>query len=159
MAWFDDWQRLFKTIYRGSLPVIAISILHSCIFSYNPLIFTDACSYISTFVLQDDQLLEDSKTLGDCGFTNQTARPQAPATVGLAFRINGMSSLLLTVSTKKIDSALSQDWCNCMQICFPEETNVSLSPLPSRRDVRTAAHRGLLQPPGTSWCDEASGLW
>ncbi|KAG7459918.1 hypothetical protein MATL_G00215670 [Megalops atlanticus] len=37
---------------------------------------------------KDDQLLEDSKTLGDCGFTNQTARPQAPATVGLAFRIN-----------------------------------------------------------------------
>lgn len=34
-------------------------------------------------------LLEDSKTLGDCGFTNQTARPQAPATVGLAFRISG----------------------------------------------------------------------
>ncbi len=44
----------------------------------------------STFIPQDDQLLEDSKTLGDCGFTNQTARPQAPATVGLAFRINGM---------------------------------------------------------------------
>lgn len=40
------------------------------------------------FVSQDDQLLEDSKTLGDCGFTNQTARPQAPATIGLAFRIN-----------------------------------------------------------------------
>lgn len=37
---------------------------------------------------KDDQVLEDSKTLGDCGFTNQTARPQAPATVGLAFRIN-----------------------------------------------------------------------
>uniref|UniRef100_A0A3B5PNZ3 Elongin-B n=2 Tax=Xiphophorus TaxID=8082 RepID=A0A3B5PNZ3_XIPMA len=37
---------------------------------------------------KDDQLLEDSKTLGDCGFTNQTARPQAPATVGLAFRVN-----------------------------------------------------------------------
>lgn len=36
-------------------------------------------------------LLEDSKTLGDCGFTNQTARPQAPATVGLAFRISGKS--------------------------------------------------------------------
>uniref|UniRef100_A0A674MVW6 Elongin-B n=1 Tax=Takifugu rubripes TaxID=31033 RepID=A0A674MVW6_TAKRU len=32
---------------------------------------------------KDDQILEDSKTLGDCGFTNQTARPQAPATVGL----------------------------------------------------------------------------
>ncbi|XP_077595470.1 elongin-B-like [Stigmatopora nigra] len=36
---------------------------------------------------KDDQLLEDSKTLGDSGFTNQTARPQAPATIGLAVRI------------------------------------------------------------------------
>ncbi|XP_010838776.1 PREDICTED: transcription elongation factor B polypeptide 2 [Bison bison bison] len=35
---------------------------------------------------QDDQLLDDGKTLGECGFTSQTARPQAPATVGLAFR-------------------------------------------------------------------------
>ncbi|XP_012680083.1 elongin-B [Clupea harengus] len=37
---------------------------------------------------KDDVLLDDSKTLGDCGFTNQTARPQAPGTVGLAFRAN-----------------------------------------------------------------------
>ncbi|XP_051522962.1 elongin-B-like [Xyrauchen texanus] len=37
---------------------------------------------------KDDQALDDSKTLGDCGFTNQTARPQAPGTVGLAFKIN-----------------------------------------------------------------------
>lgn len=44
--------------------------------------------------LQDDMLLEDSKTLGDCGFTNQTARPQAPATVGLAFRISGQFTSL-----------------------------------------------------------------
>lgn len=36
---------------------------------------------------KDDMLLDDSKTLGDCGFTNQTARPQAPATIGLAFRL------------------------------------------------------------------------
>ncbi|NXV55397.1 ELOB protein, partial [Molothrus ater] len=43
------------------------------------------------FPPQDDQLLEDSKTLGDCGFTSQTARPQAPATVGLALR-NGEES-------------------------------------------------------------------
>ncbi|XP_038672171.1 LOW QUALITY PROTEIN: elongin-B [Scyliorhinus canicula] len=35
---------------------------------------------------KDDQLLGDDKTLGDCGFTSQTARPQAPATVGLAFK-------------------------------------------------------------------------
>ena len=34
----------------------------------------------------DNQLLDDGKTLGECGFTSQTARPQAPATVGLAFR-------------------------------------------------------------------------
>ncbi|XP_054381418.1 elongin-B-like [Pongo abelii] len=35
---------------------------------------------------KDYQLLDDGKTLGECGFTSQTARPQAPATVGLAFR-------------------------------------------------------------------------
>ncbi|XP_055470980.1 elongin-B-like [Psammomys obesus] len=35
---------------------------------------------------KDDQLLDDGKTLGECGFTSQTARAQAPATVGLAFR-------------------------------------------------------------------------
>lgn len=39
------------------------------------------------------------------------------------------------------------------------ETKVCLSPLPSRWDVRTAAHRGLLQPPRTPRCDEASRLW
>uniref|UniRef100_A0A8C2NKF2 Elongin-B n=1 Tax=Capra hircus TaxID=9925 RepID=A0A8C2NKF2_CAPHI len=33
---------------------------------------------------KDKQLLdEDGKTLGECGFTSQTARPQAPATVVL----------------------------------------------------------------------------
>nr|XP_042121137.1 elongin-B-like [Peromyscus maniculatus bairdii] len=37
-------------------------------------------------IYKDDQLLDDRKTLGECGFTSQTARPQAPATVGLAFR-------------------------------------------------------------------------
>ncbi|XP_063140931.1 elongin-B-like [Rattus norvegicus] len=34
---------------------------------------------------KDDQLLNDGKTLGECGFTSQTARPQPPASVGLAF--------------------------------------------------------------------------
>lgn len=34
-------------------------------------------------------MLSDTQTLGNCGFTNQTARPQAPATVGLAFRTSG----------------------------------------------------------------------
>ncbi|XP_059998499.1 elongin-B-like [Lagenorhynchus albirostris] len=35
---------------------------------------------------KDDQLQDHGKTLGECGFTSQRARPQAPATVGLAFR-------------------------------------------------------------------------
>ncbi|XP_059755591.1 elongin-B-like [Balaenoptera ricei] len=35
---------------------------------------------------KDDQLLDHGKTLGECGFTSQTARPQVPATVGLDFR-------------------------------------------------------------------------
>nr|XP_042125500.1 elongin-B-like [Peromyscus maniculatus bairdii] len=34
---------------------------------------------------KDDQLLDDRKTLGECGFTSQTARIQVTATVGLAF--------------------------------------------------------------------------
>ncbi|XP_063126027.1 elongin-B isoform X2 [Rattus norvegicus] len=42
---------------------------------------------------KDDQLLDDGKTLGECGFTSQTARPQAPATVGLAFRAGKMANL------------------------------------------------------------------
>uniref|UniRef100_A0A286XEY6 Ubiquitin-like domain-containing protein n=1 Tax=Cavia porcellus TaxID=10141 RepID=A0A286XEY6_CAVPO len=34
-----------------------------------------------------EQRLYNGKTLGECGFTSQTSRrPQAPATVGLAFR-------------------------------------------------------------------------
>ncbi|XP_021099973.1 elongin-B isoform X2 [Heterocephalus glaber] len=51
---------------------------------------------------KDDQLLDDGKTLGECGFTSQTARPQAPATVGLAFRADmpsfGEEDHLRTVS-------------------------------------------------------------
>ncbi|XP_035689928.1 elongin-B-like [Branchiostoma floridae] len=35
---------------------------------------------------KDDVILEDNKTLGDCGFTSQSAKAQSPATVGLAFR-------------------------------------------------------------------------
>lgn len=35
---------------------------------------------------KDNQLLDDGKTLSECGFTSQTAGPQVPATVGLAFR-------------------------------------------------------------------------
>lgn len=47
------------------------------------------CTTFFHFLKQDDVLLNDSQTLGNCGFTNQTARPQAPAMVGLAFRLSG----------------------------------------------------------------------
>ncbi|XP_062331456.1 elongin-B-like [Osmerus eperlanus] len=50
-------------------------------------------------LFKDDQVLDDSKTLGDCGFTNQTARPQAPATVGLAFRVGDDSFEQLQVES------------------------------------------------------------
>lgn len=60
--------------------LVLSSVLHVNMLSVNILF---------SLSLQDEQLLEDSKSLGDCGFTNQTARPQAPGTVGLAFRITG----------------------------------------------------------------------
>uniref|UniRef100_A0A8C2YV68 Elongin-B n=1 Tax=Chinchilla lanigera TaxID=34839 RepID=A0A8C2YV68_CHILA len=52
---------------------------------------------------KDDQLLDDGKTLGECGFTSQTARPQAPATVWLAFREDDM---LEAPSTERFASLL-----------------------------------------------------
>lgn len=116
--WLHDWQHhnsghgeiylsIFLTVLACNSSFLGVTIISSRIV----LIFNKSCSCnlrsvwgdpvtCSTFVPQDDQLLEDSKTLGDCGFTNQTARPQAPATVGLAFRINGMFSqcVLFTIS-------------------------------------------------------------
>lgn len=40
-------------------------------------------------LFKEDVPLDDNKTLGDYGFTSSTARAQAPATVGLAFRTDG----------------------------------------------------------------------
>uniref|UniRef100_A0A8C9DWK8 Elongin-B n=1 Tax=Phocoena sinus TaxID=42100 RepID=A0A8C9DWK8_PHOSS len=45
---------------------------------------------------KDDQLLDDRKTLGECGFTSQTAWPQAPATVGLGFKADESRDELTT---------------------------------------------------------------
>lgn len=33
--------------------------------------------------------LDDSKTLGDCGYKAQTARAQDPASIGLSFKLHG----------------------------------------------------------------------
>ena len=61
-------------------------------------IFTDAKESSTVFELKrivedilkrppdEQRLYKDDQLLGECGFTSQTARPQAPATVGLAFR-------------------------------------------------------------------------
>lgn len=38
-------------------------------------------------------MTDDNKTLGDYGFTSATARAQAPATIGLSFKKDGMCSL------------------------------------------------------------------
>lgn len=82
------WQYLLKYLLEMSDAMYPCSLkqFHTFFRAYGDFVT------FSPIVPQDDQLLEDSKTLGDSGFTNQTARPQAPATVGLAFRINGMLS-------------------------------------------------------------------
>lgn len=38
---------------------------------------------------KDDQILDDAKTLEDCGFTTQTAKAQSPALISLSFRGEG----------------------------------------------------------------------
>ncbi|PWA17752.1 hypothetical protein CCH79_00008099, partial [Gambusia affinis] len=48
---------------------------------------------------KDDVVLSDNQTLGNCGFTNQTARPQAPATVGLALRLSDDSFEPLSIES------------------------------------------------------------
>lgn len=40
-------------------------------------------------LFKDEQILDDSKTLGDCGFTNQTSKAQTPAVLGLSLRQDG----------------------------------------------------------------------
>nr|XP_034360889.1 elongin-B-like [Arvicanthis niloticus] len=40
-------------------------------------------------LFKNDQPLDEMKTLAECGFTSKVAKPEAPATVGLAFRTEG----------------------------------------------------------------------
>ncbi|CAI9744454.1 elongation factor B, polypeptide 2 [Octopus vulgaris] len=37
-------------------------------------------------LFRDETALDDNKTLSDCGYTSSSARAQAPATIGLAFK-------------------------------------------------------------------------
>lgn len=93
-------------------------------------------------------LLNDSQTLGNCGFTNQTARPQAPAMVGLAFRLSGEVFIFcsdLIFNGFQISAFLTRS----ADVCFP----------PSRRFVRAVEDRVLLHSPGASRRHEAPGFW
>lgn len=38
---------------------------------------------------QESKILEDNKTLGDYGITNQNAKAQSPAFLAVAYRIDG----------------------------------------------------------------------
>lgn len=55
----------------------------------------------------DDQVLEDTKKLGDCGFTSQTAKAQSPATIGLAFKQEGNLSFCLFGTNKCIHKKIT----------------------------------------------------
>ena len=41
-------------------------------------------------------VLEDNKTLGDCGYKSQNAKAQDPASVGLAYRLSKFTVLKMT---------------------------------------------------------------
>lgn len=59
---------------------------------------------------KDEQPLDDTKTLGDYGFTSLTARPQSPAMIGLACKIEG--SVL--------------DMVNCINQWYQQDNNICL---------------------------------
>ena len=40
-------------------------------------------------LFKDKEELDNTKTLGDCGLTSNTAKAQAPAMLGLAFKLDG----------------------------------------------------------------------
>jgi len=69
---------------------------------------------------KDDTVLDDTKTLADCGFTSSTARAQAPATVGLAIR-DGDNWETLDVVTYSTPPELPD-------VMKPQETNTASHP-------------------------------
>lgn len=87
--------------------------------------------------VQDDVLLNDSQTLGNCGFTNQTARPQAPATVGLAFRLAGKKTsvslvhILIPKASFLIWYLVSSSLCHFSCHVLPSVSSSQMIPLSS----------------------------
>ena len=45
-------------------------------------------------LFREKEELDNTKTLGDCGLTNNTAKAQAPAMLGLTFKLDGKLKLL-----------------------------------------------------------------
>ena len=59
-------------------------------------------------------VLEDSKSLGDCGYKSQGAKAQDPASIGLAYRISKLMQLLTCVDARTgISSRGSMELCMC----------------------------------------------
>ena len=40
------------------------------------------------YKISSNEVLEDDKTLGDCGYKSQSAKAQDPGTIGLAYKIS-----------------------------------------------------------------------
>ena len=40
-------------------------------------------------LIYKDSILDENKTVGDCGLTMLTTKPQTPALIGLVYRISG----------------------------------------------------------------------
>ena len=53
-------------------------------------------------LFKDGEILENTKTLGDCGLSANVAKAQAPASLGLSFRVNGkiVNTSLISVFAK-----------------------------------------------------------
>ncbi len=44
----------------------------------------------------NNEVLDDTKTLGDCGYKSHTAKAQDPGTIGIAYRISKFGQLILS---------------------------------------------------------------
>ena len=65
-------------------------------------------------LFKDEQALDDNKTLGDYGFTSQTARPQSPAMIGLACKVEGNVVYMAVTSALIVKGG---DY-SCIQSCL-----------------------------------------
>ena len=116
--WTQSWCSLIL------MPVPFSWIFCFCFFQHGWYRYWSICDVLHCTVNSCTSLqpLEDNKSLGDCGFTSSTARAQAPATIGLAFRIDGECGFLaqlwefgnvlgqLEVIAKKVKEVTDTRW-------------------------------------------------